>query len=222
MLRFLKKITNWRGKLAWIASISLVIIIFATSSMMPSYASSSRAILPVAKGGTGINGFSPNKALIGNDTNSIQTTGIDTTPTQNSNNLITSGAVFNTFSQSDLTVSSVIDINTNQFQGGHDMLKARKLGRFILLQGPILFTKSITPKTSYTIGTFQTGYKPYGYVAATCSNNFAAGDIKYGGGTIRFDCGVDGDGNLKLQAGSSGSVPVGAYVDINFLYLIGG
>lgn len=49
--------------------------------------------IDVAHGGTGVGSLTSGQVLIGNGTNPVSTLGIDTTVTQNSNNLITSAAV---------------------------------------------------------------------------------------------------------------------------------
>ena len=54
----------------------------------------SSGVLGVANGGTGASSFAANEVLVGNGSAAIQTLGIDTVATQNSNHLITSGALY--------------------------------------------------------------------------------------------------------------------------------
>ncbi|MDR3128566.1 MAG: hypothetical protein LBT99_04535 [Bifidobacteriaceae bacterium] len=220
MSKFLKRLTRLTTKLTWGFSLSLVVIIFAASSMLQANASSSRGVLPISKGGTGTNGFPPNKILITDpEAQSWQTIGTDANATQNSNNLVTSGTVFNAFGQSNLTLSDVITLNSDYT--AHNSVKARKLGPFVLLQGAIRINFKIIHKTSYTLGTFKSPYKPHPHIAATCSNNFVNGEPATGGGSYRFDCGVDSSTNFKFQ--SNGNVDyTTTYININFLYLIDG
>ena len=56
-------------------------------------------ILGVSHGGTGTSTFTSGSVLVGNGTNAITTKAIDTVPTENSSNLITSGGVYNHFSK---------------------------------------------------------------------------------------------------------------------------
>ncbi|MDR3116795.1 MAG: hypothetical protein LBT91_03060 [Bifidobacteriaceae bacterium] len=175
-----------------------------------------KGTLPVAKGGTGRINLGSNSVLLGNNQNSLGITGIDNTFTQNSPNLITSGGIYNSFTQTSIPLADVITLTAN-FNNSHNNNKAWRFGPFILLQGPIRTTIDLEAGKSYLMGTFQTGYRPYPYVAANCTNNFVENIAAYGG-TGRYDCGVSGTYQLLVQ--NDTDVPSGQYININFLYLV--
>ncbi|MDR3116862.1 MAG: hypothetical protein LBT91_03430 [Bifidobacteriaceae bacterium] len=104
-----------------------IIFLFGTATFISgfsinSYAASSSTVLPIARGGTGANEFASGHALIGNDSNSLTTKAIDTTPTVNSSNLITSGAVKTVSNNADIGkgiknqyfITTVSDIGTQE------------------------------------------------------------------------------------------------------------
>ncbi|MDR3116579.1 MAG: hypothetical protein LBT91_01920 [Bifidobacteriaceae bacterium] len=79
---------------------------FISGYNINSYAASSSTVLPISRGGTGADEFASGQALIGNGSNSLTTKAIDVAPTNNSANLITSGAL--------KTVSDVANIGQAQ------------------------------------------------------------------------------------------------------------
>ncbi|MDR3128504.1 MAG: hypothetical protein LBT99_04210 [Bifidobacteriaceae bacterium] len=78
------------------------IVTFISGNLSQVNAATSSTVLPIAKGGTGVNSLSSGQALIGNGANSLQTKPIDTSPQSNSNNLITSGGVKSVSNNADL------------------------------------------------------------------------------------------------------------------------
>jgi hypothetical protein len=67
--------------------------------------------LPVSKGGTGGNNFPTNSVLVGNGPLSFSSRGIDTTPQNGSNNLITSDALYQGPPEADVPIAPRGDWN---------------------------------------------------------------------------------------------------------------
>ncbi|MDR3116577.1 MAG: hypothetical protein LBT91_01910 [Bifidobacteriaceae bacterium] len=166
----------------------------ATGGIISIQAATSATILPISRGGTGVNSFPLGQALIAKN-GSLQTLPIDTYPNSSSQNLLTSGGAYTYFLPTSPTMRTVL---TSEPTFGFYGNLAYKDSGLVYINSPISVLQAVEANTTYKAAKFNSGYTPPPYSSIACNNNFfnSSSNILNG----RIDCFVDEQGYLYMQA----------------------
>ncbi|MDR3116819.1 MAG: hypothetical protein LBT91_03200 [Bifidobacteriaceae bacterium] len=188
---------------------------FVGGSLMQVNAADSSTVLPITRGGTAKSNFTSNNALIYKN-NQIGVLPIDTYPTQNSQNLITSGGANTFFQKSSQTPASAINF-TAEFP---TLIypKVAKYGGLAVIAGAIHVRTEILPNTTYEVGTLQPGWKSASHhsMAIPCNGNFTNADFNQLAGYI--SC-VLVRNTLFMRSTEYTSLDTSRYFLLNLIYI---